>query len=138
MATEMLFTDPDGDGTGDWSTDAGAPIGDLATRSFVVGAITDLLSSPEFTGVPKVPTAAPGTSTTQAASTAFVTQAVTTATSMTLAQVPAGYSHTVNEAASTYTRGTSRTDIVVRFRGFTDPKVTSNLWFPGDEWLRPE
>lgn len=38
------------------------------------------INSPTFTGVPAVPTAAPGTATTQAASTAFVTNAVTGAT----------------------------------------------------------
>lgn len=39
------------------------------------------LASPTFTGTPKVPTATPGTNTTQAASTAFVTAAVTAAMS---------------------------------------------------------
>jgi hypothetical protein len=42
------------------------------------GAISSV--SPAFTGTPTVPTASPGTNTTQAASTAFVTSAVTTAT----------------------------------------------------------
>jgi hypothetical protein len=59
-------------------------------------------------------------------------------TPMTLVNAPAGYSHTVNEISSVYTRGTTRTDIVVRFRGFTDPKATADLWVVGDEWLRPE
>lgn len=43
MATEMLFTDPDGDGTGDWSTDAATPIGDLATRSYVDNIAASLI-----------------------------------------------------------------------------------------------
>jgi hypothetical protein len=53
----------------------GALSGSTATFS---GAISSV--SPAFTGVPTVPTAAPGTNTTQAASTAFVTGAISTAT----------------------------------------------------------
>lgn len=45
---------------------------------YAVGQVTGAapLASPTFTGVPAVPTAAPGTNTTQAASTAFVTAAI--------------------------------------------------------------
>jgi hypothetical protein len=87
-----------------------APLGDIsnriATDAFVSNAIaggavtsfngrqgtvalnlSDVLSvggapiaSPTFTGVPAVPTAAPGSATTQAASTAFVTNAITAGT----------------------------------------------------------
>lgn len=48
----------------------------LATTLTNLIATKAALASPEFTGIPKVPTAAPGTNTTQAASTAFVATAV--------------------------------------------------------------
>jgi len=44
----------------------------------ISGAGGALLASPSFTGVPVAPTAAPGTNTTQLATTAFVTSALTT------------------------------------------------------------
>ena len=53
--------------------------------STAVAALTNLgaapINSPTFTGTPTAPTATPGTNTTQIATTAFVTNAVTTATS---------------------------------------------------------
>jgi hypothetical protein len=49
-----------------------------ASTAAFSGAISSV--SPAFTGTPTVPTAAPGTNTTQAASTAFTTAAITVAT----------------------------------------------------------
>ena len=58
-------------------TDAQIAAGAAVAQSKVANLVSDLalkapLASPALTGVPTVPTAAPGTSTTQAASTAFV------------------------------------------------------------------
>lgn len=55
---------------------------DIAANMLTAGTISLLapLDSPELTGTPTVPTASPGTSTTQAASTAFVASAITAAT----------------------------------------------------------
>lgn len=55
---------------------------DIAANMLTAGTISLLapLDSPALTGTPTVPTASPGTSTTQAASTAFVTNAITAAT----------------------------------------------------------
>lgn len=68
-------------------TAAGAPVTSVFGRTgavtaqsgdYVVGQVTGAapLASPTFTGVPAAPTAAPGTNTTQLATTAFVTNAV--------------------------------------------------------------
>ncbi|HCP8998593.1 TPA: hypothetical protein OF603_001584 [Escherichia coli] len=55
---------------------------DIAANMLTAGTISLLapLDSPALTGTPTVPTASPGTSTTQAASTAFVASAITAAT----------------------------------------------------------
>lgn len=50
------------------------------TAADITGAGGALLAGPTFTGIPAAPTAAPGTSTTQLATTAFVTAAITAAT----------------------------------------------------------
>ncbi len=60
-------------GNVDNTSDAAKPISTATQTALNTKAP---LANPEFTGVPKVPTAAPGTSTTQAASTAFVQTAV--------------------------------------------------------------
>ncbi|HHQ9472470.1 TPA: glycine-rich domain-containing protein, partial [Enterobacter roggenkampii] len=54
---------------------------DIAANMLTAGTISLLapLDSPALTGTPTVPTASPGTSTTQAASTAFVASAITAA-----------------------------------------------------------
>ena len=54
-------------------------IGDVTGLSTALALLAPV-ASPAFTGVPTVPTAAPGTNTTQAASTSFVTSAVVAAT----------------------------------------------------------
>lgn len=59
-------------------TGAVVPVSGDYTVAQVTGAAP--LASPTFTGVPAMPTAAPGTNTTQGASTAFVTAAVAAAT----------------------------------------------------------
>lgn len=61
-----------------------APVSHTHAQSQITNLVTDLaakapLASPPLTGTPTVPTAAPGTNTTQAASTAFVTAAVAAA-----------------------------------------------------------
>jgi len=61
----------------------GSIVGAVNGTDYVDGAALALksdIASPTFTGVPRVPTAAPGTNTTQAASTAFVTAAVVAST----------------------------------------------------------
>jgi hypothetical protein len=58
--------------TGNIINQPGATISDAGTGTIYSAP----LASPAFTGIPTVPTAAPGTNTTQAASTAFVTAAV--------------------------------------------------------------
>lgn len=50
----------------------------VLTTSDVTGVGAALVASPVFTGLPAAPTAAPGTDTTQLATTAFVTDAITT------------------------------------------------------------
>lgn len=62
-----------------WSERAAAIVADIDTRLDAVTPPTSGgigLDSPEFTGTPKAPTAAPGTATTQIATTAFVAAAV--------------------------------------------------------------
>jgi hypothetical protein len=77
--------------------------------STAVAALTNLgaapINSPTFTGVPTAPTATPGTNTTQLATTAFVTNAVTTATSgafvdLTTNQTVAGGKYFTNNISS--------------------------------------
>lgn len=58
-----------------------------------------LKDSPTFTGTPLAPTASPGTNTTQIATTAFVTSAVSTAVSGILASAPSALD-TLNELAA--------------------------------------
>jgi hypothetical protein len=50
-------------------------LGSYATESYVAGQITASQANPALTGIPTAPTAAPGTDTTQIATTAFVTTA---------------------------------------------------------------
>lgn len=191
MAVETLFTDPDGDGIGEWSVDTTTTVDLTAVIAYIDDRIASVINSPKFLGVPEAPTAAPAANSKQIANTEYVDTAVaagqvtaqdfveaaidnaaldelapldgavlTNATATTpaagnnttsiattafvranvlqFAQLLPGYSHTVNEIAGGYTRGTARADIVVRFRGFTDPKVTADSWLVGDEWLRPE
>lgn len=88
---EMLFTDPDGDGQGDWSTDASTPTGDVASRAYVDGVAAGLLTSPQFIGTPTAPTAAPGTNTVQLATTAFVQAAIQTAIPAALLTTPLAF-----------------------------------------------
>ena len=64
-------------GVTSWNSRTGAVTLTAADISAVNGA---LLASPIFTGIPTVPTASPGTSSTQAASTAFVMNAVSGST----------------------------------------------------------
>lgn len=60
------------------NADLGAATGEFYTKAQTdsIAALKASLSSPTFTGTPLVPTAAAGTNTTQAASTAYVTEAV--------------------------------------------------------------
>lgn len=87
------------------------------------------LASPTFTGIPAAPTAAPGTNTTQVATTAFVTAAVTAsgATSgsytPTASSLSAGIS-TVNNLNATYTQVGNIVNVQVQFDiGTTSPTV---------------
>ena len=70
LKTAMAFVKADvGLGNVDNTSDASKPISTLTQEALDLKAP---LASPTFTGTPAVPTAAPGTNTTQAASTAFV------------------------------------------------------------------
>lgn len=69
-------------GVSTFNTRSGAVVLLAADVTGVGGA---LLASPTFTGTPAVPTAAPGSNTTQAASTAFVTAAIGAVTAATVA-----------------------------------------------------
>lgn len=66
-----------GAGVTSWNARTGAVVMTLADVTGIGGAP---IASPTFTGTPAVPTATAGTATTQAASTAFVTNAVTAST----------------------------------------------------------
>lgn len=57
------------------------------------------LASPTFTGIPAAPTAAPGTNTTQIATTAFVTAALAGASSLVTRETPSG---TINGSNTTF------------------------------------
>ena len=79
----------------------------VLAESDITSLVTDLaakaaLASPTFTGVPVVPTASAATSTTQAASTAFVTTAIA-------ANGITAWNQTVNSAAVTPTMGVLNT-----------------------------
>lgn len=94
-----------GDGTVTGALTTGAISGTTATFS---GAISSV--SPAFTGTPTAPTAAPGTSTTQIATTAFVTSAISAIVSFpaggivmwsgSVASIPSGW-HLCNGANGT-------------------------------------
>jgi hypothetical protein len=101
-------------------TAAGAPVQSVAGRTgAVILSTTDisgigsyaLLASPSFTGVPAVPTATAGTNTTQAASTAFVASAITTATPTKVSQLTNDIGY-VTAATSPVTSVAGRTGVI--------------------------
>jgi hypothetical protein len=51
----------------------------------------------------------------------------------TLANIPAGSTLTVIEAAGTYIRPTARADVIVRFQGVSNP---GTIALENDEWIR--
>lgn len=81
-----------------------------------------VLESPTFTGIPAAPTAAPGTSTTQLATTAFVTSALGTATGIGVNQT--WQNLTASRAVGTAYRNTTGKPIMVTYGGRA-PSYTS-------------
>ncbi|WP_199725344.1 hypothetical protein, partial [Gemmobacter lutimaris] len=83
-------------GAGSWSRIGSLPIASFASAALAAKAPLD---SPALTGTPTVPTAGPGTNTTQAASTAFVQVALTAALTALVNAAP-GALDTLNELAA--------------------------------------
>lgn len=85
---------------------------DIAANMLTAGTISLLapLDSPALTGTPTVPTASPGTSTTQAASTAFVASAITAAKGRLITPPKTLYS------SGTYTPTTGAKFVIVRMQ----------------------
>lgn len=121
-------------------------------QTSVTNLISDLalkanIASPTFTGVPAAPTAAPGTNTTQLATTAFVTAAVSAATTgvsswagRTGAVIPLANDYTwaqINKATSSFADITTRSATDISSGTLADARLSGNVVLTTGSYANP-
>lgn len=121
-------------GFGFWLGDGAAPtlLTDEATIATLVSGLAGkaALASPTFTGTPAAPTAAPGTNTTQLATTAFVTAADVAGDAAVTAAARAaiGWTLPTGAKAQTYPRSTTTADLTGAITSGTLRLAAVYLW----------